>query len=87
MMPLEKPFPHFDISTPKKLRDFPFNDLPRFCGLSIFVDGKEVAMDLVGTVLKNLPAEYADFEIESTNTFFDTFVIRLKSNKEEVHHA
>jgi len=61
-----------------KLREFKFNDIP-VPGLSIFVDGKEIAMGYIGDVLRKIPIECADYEIESTNYFFDVFVIRLKS--------
>ena len=61
-----------------KLREFNFNSLP-VPGLSIFVDWKEIAMGYIGDVLRAIPVECADYEIESTNYFFDVFVIRLKS--------
>lgn len=65
-----------------KLREVKFNDIP-VSGLSIFVDGKEIAMGFIGEVLRKIPVECADYEIESTNYFFDTYVIRLKSGKEQ----
>jgi hypothetical protein len=43
-------------------------------GLSIFVDDKEIAMGFIGEVLKQIP-HLADYEIKSTNYYFDTFVI------------
>lgn len=58
-----------------KLREFKFNDIP-VKGLSIFVDNKEVAMGFIGEVLKQIP-HLADYEVKSTNIYFDTFVIRL----------
>lgn len=49
-----------------------------FCnGLSIYDDGKEVACGFIGEVLRSV-VHLADREIESCNTFFDVFVIRLK---------
>ena len=64
-----------------KLREVKFNDIP-VPGLSIFVDGKEIACGFIGEVLRKIPIECADYEIESTNYFFDIYVIRLKSGKE-----
>lgn len=61
-----------------KLREFSFRTLPKFAGLSIQDPNGEVACGFIGEVLKALPVEYADREIESTNWFFDVFVIRLK---------
>jgi hypothetical protein len=65
-----------------KLREFNFNSIP-VRGLSIFVDGKEIAMGFIGEVLRKIPIECADYEIESTNYFFDVFVIRLKSEADK----
>lgn len=60
-----------------KLGEFNFNELKgKYIGLSIFVDGKEVAMGFIGEVL-NKVAYLADREIKETNGFFDVFVIRL----------
>ena len=67
-----------------KLREVKFNDIP-YRGISIFVDGKEIACGFIGEVLRKIPVECADYEIESTNPFFDLFVIRLKSGKENVN--
>ena len=64
-----------------KLREVKFNDIP-VPGLSIFVDVKEIAMGFIGEVLRQIPIEYADYEIVSTNYFFDVYVIRLSSGKE-----
>ena len=64
-----------------KLREFNFNAIP-VPGLSIFVEGKEIAMGFIGDVLRKIPIKYADYEIESTNYFFDVFVIRLKNAEE-----
>lgn len=58
-----------------KLREFKFNDISVRC-LSIFVDNKEVAIGSIGEVLRQIP-HLADYEIKSTNIYFDTFVIRL----------
>lgn len=61
-----------------KLREYNFNDLKLFYkGLSIFKDDKEIAMGFIGEVLRQIP-DLADCEIESTNSYFDVFVIRLK---------
>ena len=59
-----------------KLKDFNFNNT-HVKGLSIFVDGKEIAMGYTGEVLQKIP-HLAEYEIESTNYFFNVFVIRLK---------
>ena len=58
-----------------KLREFNFNEIP-VKGLSIFVDGKEIAMGFIGEVLRQIP-HLADYEIKETNYYMDTFVIRL----------
>ena len=65
-----------------KLREVKFNDIP-VRGLSIFVDDNEIASGFIGEVLLKIPIECADYEIVSTNYFFDIFVIRLKSGKEQ----
>ena len=57
-----------------KLKEFDFNSIP-VKGLSIFKDGKEVASGFIGEVLKQIP-HLANYEIKSTNYYFDTFVIR-----------
>ena len=58
-----------------KLKNFNFNRLKdKAIGLSIFVDDKEIAMGFIGEVLKQIP-HLADYEIKSTNYYFDTFVI------------
>ena len=60
-----------------KLKNFNFNRLKdKAIGLSIFVDDKEIAMGFIGEVLKQIP-HLADYEIKSTNYYFDAFVIRL----------
>lgn len=59
-----------------KLKDFNFNDIP-VKELSVFVGKKEVEYDYIGEVLKRIP-HLAEHEILSTNTYFSTFVIRLK---------
>lgn len=59
-----------------KLKDFNFNDIP-VKELSVFVGKKEVEYDYIGEVLKRIP-HLAEHEILSTNTYFGTFVIRLK---------
>ena len=61
-----------------KLREVKFKEIPVH-GLSIFVDGKEIASGFIGEVLRKIPIECADYEIESTNYFFDIYVIRLTS--------
>ena len=58
-----------------KLREFKFREL-NVPGLSIFVDDKEVASGFIGEVLNEV-THLADYEIKSTNYFFDMFVIRL----------
>ena len=58
-----------------KLREFKFRELT-VPGLSIFVDDKEVASGFIGEVLNEV-VHLADYEIKSTNYFFDMFVIRL----------
>ena len=65
-----------------KLREVKFNDIP-VRGLSIFVDDKEIASGFIGEVLRKIPIECADYEIVSTNYFFDIYVIRLTSGKEQ----
>lgn len=61
-----------------KLREFKFRDLPKWCGLSIFSEGKEVAMGFIGEVLEKPEIiALAEREIQSTNWFFDVFVIRV----------
>lgn len=64
-----------------KLREVKFNNIPAR-GISIFVDGKEIACGLIGEVLRAIPIECAEYEIVSTNYFFDIYVIRLSSGKE-----
>lgn len=59
-----------------KLREFNFNDIP-VRGISIFLNGKEVASGFIGDVLKQV-IHLADCEIKETNYFFDMFVIRLE---------
>ena len=59
-----------------KLKEFNFNDIP-VKELSIYVGEKEVEYDYIGSVLKRIP-HLAEHEIVSTNTYFGTFVIRLK---------
>ena len=65
-----------------KLREVKFNDISAR-GLSIFVDGKEIACGFIGEVLRAIPIECAEYEIVSTNYFFDIYVIRLTSGKEK----
>lgn len=61
-----------------RLRDLKYNNIACFCnGLSIYDDGKEVVFGFIGEVLRSV-VHLADREIESCNTFFDVFVIRLK---------
>lgn len=64
-----------------KLKEVNFNDIP-YKGICIFVDGKEIAMGFIGDVLRKIPIECADYEIESTNPYFDVLVFRLTSGKE-----
>jgi hypothetical protein len=61
-----------------KLKDIKFNEIETsyIKGLSIFKDGKQVAMGFFGEVLKQIP-HLADCEVKATNYYFDTFVIRL----------
>lgn len=65
-----------------KLREVKFNDI-NARGLSIFVDDKEIACGFIGEVLRAIPIECAEYEIVSTNYFFDIYVIRLSSGKEK----
>lgn len=65
-----------------KLREVKFNDIP-YKGICIFVDGKEIACGFTGDVLRAIPIECADYEIESTNPYFDMLVFRLTSGKEQ----
>ena len=65
-----------------KLREVKFNDIPAR-GISIFVDGKEIACGFIGEVLRAIPIECAEYEIVSTNYFFDIYVIRLSSGKDQ----
>ncbi len=58
-----------------KLKEFNFNNIT-VRGLSIFVDGKEVASGFIGEVLKKI-THLKDYEIKDTNYYFDMFVIRL----------
>lgn len=66
------------VTEGSRLRDLKYNNIVCFCsGLSIYDDGKEVACGFIGEVLRSV-AHLADREVESYNTFFDMFVIRLK---------
>ena len=58
-----------------KLKEFKFKEIS-VRGLSIFVDGKEVACGSIGEVLKQIP-HLKDHEIKETNYYIDIFVIRL----------
>lgn len=69
---------NLDGKYPKKLIDVRFNKIP-VNGLSIFIEDEEVASGYIGEVLEQVP-HLADYEIKSTNYYFDTFVIRLKGN-------
>jgi len=64
-----------------KLEEFKFYELKAkgLKGLSVFVGEKEVASGFIVDVLKIIP-HLAKYEIESTNTYFDTFVVRLRSD-------
>ena len=64
-----------------KLEEFKFYELKGkgLKGLSVFVGEKEVASGYIVDVLKIIP-HLAKYEIESTNTYFDTFVVRLRSD-------
>ncbi len=66
-----------------KLKEFNFNTIP-VKGLSIFVGDKEIESGFIGEVLRKIP-HLKDYEIKSTNYFFDMFVIRLNevSNEKE----
>lgn len=55
------------VTEGSRLRDLKYNN----------DDGKEVACGFIGEVLRSV-AHLADREVESYNTFFDMFVIRLK---------
>lgn len=66
------------VAEGSRLRDLKYNNIACFCnGLFIYDDGKEVACGFIGEVLRSV-VHLADREIESCNTFFDVFVIRLK---------
>ncbi|HEY5587507.1 MAG TPA: hypothetical protein VIK86_00970 [Candidatus Paceibacterota bacterium] len=58
-----------------KLKEFNFNEIS-VKGLSIFIGAREIASGFTGEVLKEIP-HLKDYEIKSTNYYFDTFVIRL----------
>lgn len=58
-----------------KLVEFNFNSIP-VPGLSIFVDGSEVAAGFIAEVLRSIP-HLKSHIIQSTNFYFDMFVIRL----------
>jgi hypothetical protein len=58
-----------------KLREFNFNDI-NARGLSVYVNGKEVATGFIDEVLKQIP-HLADYEIKKTSYYFDVFVIYL----------
>ena len=55
-----------------------------YAGMSVCIDGKWRATGTVGEVLEKLSSgedkdDIPNYEIESTNPYFDIFVIRLKS--------
>lgn len=58
-----------------KLMEFNFNSIP-VPGLSIFVDGSEVAAGFISEVLRSIP-HLKNHIIRSTNFYFDMFIIRL----------
>lgn len=64
-----------------KLKDINFNgvrDNGAF-GLSIFDNGKEIAVGFIGEVLKSIP-HLANRDVDKTNYYLgDTFVVRLKA--------
>lgn len=59
-----------------KLKEFKFNNIP-VRGLSIFVEDKEVESGFIGEVLNKIQ-HLKEYEIKSTNYYFDIFVIRLR---------
>ena len=63
-----------------KLREFNFNDISYYIGLSVKgPDGKWYeSCDGIGATLELLPIEFADCEIKETRTFFGSYVIELK---------
>lgn len=64
-----------------KLKEFPFRTISPFAGLSIRAGKNEIAMGYANEVIKRPSViALADREIESTNWYFDTFVIRLKED-------
>lgn len=67
---------NLDGKYPKQLVDIRFKEVG-VRGLSIFIGDKEIASGFIGEVLDKVP-HLAEYEIESTNYYFDTFVIRLK---------
>lgn len=69
-----------------KLKQINFNKILA-PGLSIFVDGKEIAWGTTWEVLKKIPVECAEYEIEKTNYLFNVYVIRLKSGKEKANET
>jgi hypothetical protein len=58
-----------------KLREFNFNDI-NARGLSIYINGKEVAFGFIDETLKRI-THLADYEIKDTSYYFDIFVIKL----------
>lgn len=64
-----------------KLREFNFNALRPMgmLGLVVF-DGDKRYEGFIGEVLRQIP-HLAEREIESTNTYFNEFVIRLRGSE------
>jgi hypothetical protein len=69
-----------------KLREFDFNSINHYIGLSVKgPDGKWYeSCDGIGATLRLLPIEFADKEIKDTRTYFGSYVIELE---EEIAEA
>lgn len=68
------------------------NDISKdFLNISIFIDGKEVGSGRIHEILAKITvnnisySELCEYTIESTNMYFETFVIRLSSEIGKVH--
>lgn len=72
-----------------KLREFDFNSISHYIGLSVRdSDGKWYeSPDGIGATLKLLPKELADKEIKETRTYFGRYVIELEEDKAVVENC
>lgn len=66
-----------NIKLCEKLKDFDFNDIPDFYAISIFVDNQEKTFGVKNYVLNHID-EYKELEILAVDTYFDSYVFRLK---------